>query len=291
MLALAGSKAPASCLFERAQMLFDLGKLSESAAACDAVLSIKPNDADALALKGMVDARCGKYKAALVELAKVPDYMTAEAAIHRGFALWKLNRLDDALQQYQIAAKAFPNNASVLAEEELVEQQLGTFKQPGALTADKETGDNSDGRSLLTLGCKNYDEGKFSQAASYLSAAADKGACDYRARAMLARALAKSGDQKAAYQQLLALGLVGGLEPSDRIALVDCANNEATCDDCITVLSKFLKDDPHSVETRVALIKAYKKSGQREMASSLAKEGMQSTRSLEEKYLLQSTLN
>jgi tetratricopeptide (TPR) repeat protein len=311
---IAGTNAAPECLFRRAQVLFDLGSLPDSLQACQALLKVRPDDTRARTLLGMVDARSGSARKALEELSQPPADMVAQAAIHRGFALWKLNRLADSIEQYKIAASSLPENASVFYELGMVESQAGKLPQAKTDFEKAEQLDPHDGRiriglsdlrqhlggqpssalngpSALKFGLASYDSGNFQQAAVYLKAAAEKGVCDNKDRSLLAHALKQSGETAAAYQQFLALAATDALQPGDQVSFAQCASSQSMLDDCIDVLTHALETNPQSIQTRLALILSYKKAGQKESASRLVDEGMQITQSAKDQDLLKTALN
>jgi tetratricopeptide (TPR) repeat protein len=314
VVAVAGTNAAPDCLFRRAQVLFDLGSFADALSACNDLLKVRPHDANVRTLLGMADARSGSSKKALEELSQAPSNMASLAAMHRGFALWKLSRLADAIDQYKIASRDFPQNASVFYELGMVESQAGKLKEAKADLERAQQLDPRDGRirislsdvrqhlagqpsstdsgqSALKLGLASYDSGKFQQAAAYLKAAAEKGQCDSHQRSLLASALKRCGETAAAYQQFLALAATGALPPADQISFAQCASSPSMLDDCIAVLTQALETNPQSIQTRLALILSYKKAGQREYASRLVDEGMQITQSSKDQDLLRSSLN
>jgi tetratricopeptide (TPR) repeat protein len=301
-------------LFKRAQVLFDLALYSDASTACKALLAVHHDNLRVRTLLGMVDARSGASKKALEELSQPASDMASQAEIHRGFALWNLSRLTEALEQYKTACKHFPQNAAVFYELGMVESQAGKLAEAKTdLEKAQQLDPNDDririslsdlrqhlggpsnstesGQAALKLGLSNYDSGKFQQAAAYLKSAAQKGLCDSHALSLLAHALKQSGETAAAYQQFLALAATGSLQPADQISLAQCASNPSMLDDCIEVLTQSLESNPQSLQTRLALILSYKKAGQKDSANRLVEEGMQITQSPKDQQLLKTSLN
>ena len=69
--------------------LFQTGQFSAAASACDALIEIEPNNADAFGLRGLIALQLGDSAAALVALDRAVELRPNAPALflHRGIAL------------------------------------------------------------------------------------------------------------------------------------------------------------------------------------------------------------
>jgi len=100
-------------LCEQGLALHRSGRLDEAAGIYDKVLRRNSKHPDALHLLGMIQIQRGDVEAGVLLLRRAvkanPAFQSAHA--HLGMALWKSNRLAEALESYDLAVALRPNDA------------------------------------------------------------------------------------------------------------------------------------------------------------------------------------
>jgi Tfp pilus assembly protein PilF len=111
--------------------LFDLGRFDTALANCDQLLALRPNDAHALNMRGLILETFKRPEEALASydkaVAAAPEVI--EALYNRGNILADLSRFEEALASYDKALTVAPEAAPVLNNRGLVLEELKRFEE------------------------------------------------------------------------------------------------------------------------------------------------------------------
>jgi predicted O-linked N-acetylglucosamine transferase (SPINDLY family) len=145
--------------------LLSIGKFSEAELIYEKVLSIQPNNFDALQLMGAIAVQLKKYQQAIKFLTKAvrvnPYHPDAHSNLSNAFS--KLNKFNDALHSANKAIslksnfpEAFVNRGNALKELKRFDEALLSYDQAISLKSDYVDAHNNRGNALKEL--KRFDE-------------------------------------------------------------------------------------------------------------------------------------
>jgi tetratricopeptide (TPR) repeat protein len=132
MLALASQPSERiEALSNRGKLLTRLKRYDAALADCDALLTLRPDDAPALSRRGLALTGLGRYVESLAQLDQAlriaPDLL--DAHLNRGNALIALNRMDEALRSFTAALAIDPQDPNARFNEALTRLCLGDFRE------------------------------------------------------------------------------------------------------------------------------------------------------------------